>query len=177
MKMGQFMCLGNLQHLRNRFGNGYAIKVKVVGDNVDNIKTQLMSDLPGIEIQDQHNEVLFCNVPFSHSSTDGRNSTQLPYNLAHVFEILNKKKEQKIIESYSVTQTTLEQIFVQLAGEDEDILSDQKDNKNKQSKKFYLFYSFENNIIYIIIVVVFCYNNNFKFFFLFLAIPPMTTRL
>ncbi|CAF1369748.1 unnamed protein product, partial [Rotaria sordida] len=133
MKMGQFMCLGNLQHLRNRFGNGYAIKVKVVGDNVDNIKTQLMSDLPGIEIQDQHNEVLFCNVPFSHSSTDGRNSTQLPYNLAHVFEILNKKKEQKIIESYSVTQTTLEQIFVQLAGEDEDILSDQKDNKNKQT--------------------------------------------
>jgi hypothetical protein len=29
-----------------------------------------------------------------------------------------------MIESYSVTQTTLEQIFVQLAGEDEDASSD-----------------------------------------------------
>ncbi|CAF1258424.1 unnamed protein product [Rotaria sp. Silwood1] len=131
MKMGQFMCLGNLQHLRNRFGNGYAVKVKVAGDNVDNVKVELMSDLPGLEIQDQHNEVLFCNVPFSYSSTDEENPTKLPYNLASVFEILNGKKEHKIIESYSVTQTTLEQIFVQLAGEDEDASSDRRDNNEQ----------------------------------------------
>ena len=40
MKMGQFMCLGNLQHLRNRFGNGYAVQVKVAGDDMEKIKVE-----------------------------------------------------------------------------------------------------------------------------------------
>ena len=39
-------------------------------------------------------------------------------NLALVFELLSAKKEQNVIENYSVTQTTLEQIFVRLAGHD-----------------------------------------------------------
>lgn len=51
MKMGQFMCLGNLQHLRNRFGNGYGVKIKVGTDTVENIKADLVATLPGIEIQ------------------------------------------------------------------------------------------------------------------------------
>jgi hypothetical protein len=68
--------------------------------------------------------MLFCNVPLSYPASNEPNSTSLPFNLARVFEILNTRKEQKMIESYSVTQTTLEQIFVQLAGEDEDASSD-----------------------------------------------------
>ena len=124
MKAGQFMCLGRLQHLRNRFGNGYAVQVKVAGDDVDKVKADLIANLPGIEIQDQHNEVLFCNVPFSSMMSNGRNPTNSSFNLARVFEVLNARKQQKLIESYSVTQTTLEQIFVQLAGEDEDASSE-----------------------------------------------------
>ncbi|CAF1240137.1 unnamed protein product [Adineta steineri] len=116
MKTGQFMCLGSLQHLRNRFSTGYAVQVKVAIDDVEKIKEDLISNLPGIEIQAQHNEMLFCNIPFSNDN----NQMQLSFNLGHVFGILNSRKEQKLIESYSVTQTTLEQIFVQLAGEDED---------------------------------------------------------
>lgn len=136
MKTGQFMCLGNLQHLRNRFGNGYAVKVKVAGDDVEKIKRDLRTNLPGIEIQDQHNEVLFCNVPFSSMISNGRNQTNGSFNLARVFEVLNARKEQKMIESYSVTQTTLEQIFVQLAGEDEDEdTSSEPTENNEQSKK------------------------------------------
>ncbi|CAF4320297.1 unnamed protein product, partial [Rotaria sp. Silwood2] len=59
------------------------------------------------------------------------NSSKSSFNLGRVFEILNARQEPKIIESYSVTQTTLEQIFVQLAGEDEDLSSDQ-DQNNEQ---------------------------------------------
>ncbi|UJR09005.1 hypothetical protein I4U23_013254 [Adineta vaga] len=120
MKTGQFMCLGKLQHLRHRFGNGYAIQVKVAGDDVEKVKGDLSSNLPGIEVQEQHNEVLFCNLPSTPSSSNDKNQAQSSFNLGRVFEILNTQKERKVIESYSVTQTTLEQIFVQLAGEDED---------------------------------------------------------
>jgi len=139
MKTGQFVCLGNLQHLRHRFGTGYAVQIKVAGDDVEKVKADLVSNLPGIEIQDQHNEMLFCNVPFLSTTSDGENQTNLPFNLARVFEILNTRKEQKMIESYSVTQTTLEQIFVQLAGEDEDTSSIPSENSVEQSKKLLLF--------------------------------------
>jgi ABC-type uncharacterized transport system ATPase subunit len=134
MKTGQFVCLGNLQHLRNRFGNGYAVQVKVAGDDVERVKEDLRANLPGIEIEAQHNEMLFCNVPFSSMTSNEGNQTNVPFNLARVFEILNARKEQKMIESYSVTQTTLEQIFVQLAGEDEDTSSGPTVN-NEQSNK------------------------------------------
>jgi hypothetical protein len=67
------------------------------------------------------------------TSNEG-NQRNTPFNLARVFEILNARKEQKMIESYSVTQTTLEQIFVQLAGEDEDTSSGPTVN-NEQSNK------------------------------------------
>ena len=120
MKTGQFMCLGNLQHLRNRFGNGYAVQVKVADRDIERVKFDLISNLPGIEIQDQHNEVLFCNVPFTAMTSRERSANSRSFNLAHVFQTLNERKERTVIESYSVTQTTLEQIFVQLAGEDED---------------------------------------------------------
>lgn len=59
-----------------------------------------------------------------YSSSDQQNSNRVPYNLAHVFQVLNQRKEQKMIESYSVSHTTLEQIFVQLAGEDEETQAD-----------------------------------------------------
>ncbi|CAF2594951.1 unnamed protein product [Rotaria sp. Silwood2] len=63
------------------------------------------------------------------------NSSKSFFNLSRVFEILNARQEQKIIESYSVTQTTLEQIFVQLAGEDEDLSSDQDQNNEQIVEK------------------------------------------
>lgn len=49
-------------------------------------------------------------------------------------EILNQRKEQKLIESYSVNQTSLEQIFVQLAGEDEEQIKERE--KNQQEGKY-----------------------------------------
>ncbi|CAF2146243.1 unnamed protein product [Rotaria magnacalcarata] len=133
MNKGQFMCLGNLQHLRTRFGNGYAVKIKVAGDDIEGVKENLIASLPGIEVQDQYNEMLFCNLPFSYSLTNEANARKLPYNLGRVFEVLNQKKEQKIIESYSVSQTTLEQIFVQLAGEDEEAIRDKRGNNQNNA--------------------------------------------
>ncbi len=45
------MCLGNLQHLRNRFGRGYAVQIKVAGEDIQKVKDDLVLSLPGIEIQ------------------------------------------------------------------------------------------------------------------------------
>jgi hypothetical protein len=74
--------------------------------------------------------MLYCTVPFSASNAaQQRVKSGRFMSLSHVFEWFNKKKEERTIESYSLTQTTLEQIFVQVAGDDEDDNSDE--NKKK----------------------------------------------
>ncbi|CAF3375151.1 unnamed protein product [Rotaria sp. Silwood1] len=126
------MCLGNLQHLKNRFGDGYAVQVKVSIDKVQKIKDDLTSFFPEIEIQDQHDGMLFCNIPFSSTSSSplkDKNATTSTFNLVRIFAMLNAQKNQKLIESYSLSQTTLEQIFVRLAGDDEDNISTISSNK------------------------------------------------
>ena len=50
MKAGQFMCLGNLQRLKNRFGNGYALRVKGYSANIDRLKDELQSMVPGLRM-------------------------------------------------------------------------------------------------------------------------------
>jgi hypothetical protein len=136
MKLGQFVCLGSLQRLKNRFGHGYAVQVKVPINTTNRFKDELIFNLPGIEIEgknllffttilsilnklEQHNGMLYCNVPIS-SLTDRQQSETRQYNLADVFKFFNDKREQNKIESYSITQTTLEQIFVRLAGQDQE---------------------------------------------------------
>ncbi|CAF4147319.1 unnamed protein product [Rotaria sp. Silwood2] len=129
MKLGQFMCLGNLQRLKNRFGNGYAVQVKLPLQDINLFKEELMLTLPGVKIDEQHNGILFCTVPFSAINSSRNIASTYSLKLGHVFDLFNKKKEEKSIESYSITQTTLEQIFVHLAGEDQYINTDE--NKNK----------------------------------------------
>jgi len=51
MKLGQFVCLGNLQRLKNRFGNGYAVRIKVPLKDIDLFKEELKLSLPGVQIQ------------------------------------------------------------------------------------------------------------------------------
>lgn len=51
MKLGQFVCLGSLQRLKNRFGHGYAAQVKVPINTMNKFKDELMLRLPGIEIE------------------------------------------------------------------------------------------------------------------------------
>jgi hypothetical protein len=50
MKRGQFLCLGNLEHLKNRFGNGYVVEVKISFDKINQFKDDLFQTFPGIEI-------------------------------------------------------------------------------------------------------------------------------
>ncbi|CAF0884648.1 unnamed protein product [Didymodactylos carnosus] len=119
MKLGQFRCLGGLQHLKNKFGKGYGVIIKANTNDIEAFKANLRENLPGIQFDDEHNGMLFCNVPFDTKRSANINTTaNSSFNLARVFQLLNQKKDLKEIESYSVTQTTLEQIFVRLAGQD-----------------------------------------------------------
>jgi hypothetical protein len=77
--------------------------------------------------------MLFCTVPFSSINSSQNYNGAHSVHLAHIFDLFNKKKEEKSIESYSITQTTLEQIFIRLSGEDQYVDMDVDKNEEPQN--------------------------------------------
>uniref|UniRef100_A0A671M5I8 P-type phospholipid transporter n=1 Tax=Sinocyclocheilus anshuiensis TaxID=1608454 RepID=A0A671M5I8_9TELE len=99
MVNGRFRCLGSVQHLKNRFGDGYTIILRVAGPDPDlqPVMKFIESELPGSTLKEKHRNMLQYQLPSSLTS------------LAHIFSILAKNKEFLRIEDYSVSQTTLDQ--------------------------------------------------------------------
>uniref|UniRef100_A0A8C2GCE9 P-type phospholipid transporter n=1 Tax=Cyprinus carpio TaxID=7962 RepID=A0A8C2GCE9_CYPCA len=100
MVNGRFRCLGSVQHLKNRFGDGYTIILRVAGPDPDlqPVMKFIESELPGSTLKEKHRNMLQYQLPSSLTS------------LAHIFSILAKNREFLSIEDYSVSQTTLDQV-------------------------------------------------------------------
>jgi len=103
---GQLACLGTIQHLKSKFGQGYTVEIKVrsmPGDGngiaIHNVQTFLLS-------QTQFN-VQVREVSYSTGSFQVRQGTP-----ADLFELLEQNKQRLNIETYTISQTTLEQIFL-----------------------------------------------------------------
>ncbi|XP_071314730.1 phospholipid-transporting ATPase ABCA1b isoform X1 [Trachinotus anak] len=110
MVNGRFRCLGSVQHLKNRFGDGYTIILRVAGPDPDLLPVMkfIESELSGSTLKEKHRNMLQYQLPSSLTS------------LTHIFSILAKNKEMLRIEDYSVTQTTLDQVFVNFAKDQSD---------------------------------------------------------
>ncbi|XP_070693444.1 phospholipid-transporting ATPase ABCA1b [Pempheris klunzingeri] len=110
MVNGRFRCLGSVQHLKNRFGDGYTIILRVGGPDADLLPVMkfIESELSGSTLKEKHRNMLQYQLPSSLTS------------LTHIFSILAKNKETLRIEDYSVTQTTLDQVFVNFAKDQSD---------------------------------------------------------
>ncbi|KAJ3614038.1 hypothetical protein NHX12_017615 [Muraenolepis orangiensis] len=116
MVNGRFRCLGSVQHLKNRFGDGYTIILRVAGPDPDlrPVMGFIEQELPGSTLKEKHRNMLQYQLPSSLTS------------LARIFSLLSGHKEALSIEDYSVSQTTLDQVFVNFAKDqsDEDHLKD-----------------------------------------------------
>nr|XP_028568784.1 ATP-binding cassette sub-family A member 1-like [Podarcis muralis] len=123
MVNGRFRCLGSVQHLKNRFGDGYTIIVRIAGANPDLKPVQDFFELafPGSVLKEKHCNMLQYQLPSSQSS------------LARIFSILSQNKKRFHIEDYSVSQTTLDQVFVNFAKDqsDDDHTKDLSLHKNQ----------------------------------------------
>uniref|UniRef100_A0A8C8M9Z5 P-type phospholipid transporter n=1 Tax=Oncorhynchus tshawytscha TaxID=74940 RepID=A0A8C8M9Z5_ONCTS len=104
MVNGRFQCLGSVQHLKNRFGDGYTIVLRLSGtkppEDPCTVDTYIKGSFPGIELKERHQNVLQYQLP-SHSCS-----------LARVFDVLSNNHKELGIADYSVSQTTLDQVEV-----------------------------------------------------------------
>ncbi|CAF4386340.1 unnamed protein product, partial [Rotaria sp. Silwood2] len=106
MVKGQLACLGTIQHLKSKFGQGYTIEIKVrsISDDtniapIHNVQSLLLSQKQyHVEIKETTNSTGLFHI-----------SQTTP---AELFQLIEENKQQLNIETYTISQTTLEQIFL-----------------------------------------------------------------
>ncbi|XP_056591567.1 phospholipid-transporting ATPase ABCA1 isoform X2 [Triplophysa dalaica] len=110
MVNGRFQCLGSVQHLKNRFGDGYTIILRLSAPAKEPcpVDAYIKNSFPGIQLKESHQNVLQYQL-LSQSCS-----------LARVFEVLSNTYGELGIAEYSVSQTTLDQVFVNFAKEQTD---------------------------------------------------------
>jgi ATP-binding cassette subfamily A (ABC1) protein 3 len=143
MVNGEFKSLGSAQHLKNKFGSGYTLSIKAMrsplgpdGTTVYRTNVPTLGDLgPSLSLcsftLSRIDERVFNSV-FPGATVleehDGYATINLPSNglsWSEIFRKLEEHKEYLGIEDYSVSQTTLEQVFLDVAKHQHVIPEDQ----------------------------------------------------
>lgn len=112
MVSGRMKCLGSAQHLKSRFGMGYQIEIRCLASRAKDC-------------------ISLCESIFSSSSSSSsctsscivdeihggfiRLKVSNDIDLAHAFQALEESKVLYNIYDYSISQCTLEQVFIQFA--------------------------------------------------------------
>uniref|UniRef100_A0A1B6M106 ABCA1-4-like C-terminal R2 regulatory domain-containing protein n=1 Tax=Graphocephala atropunctata TaxID=36148 RepID=A0A1B6M106_9HEMI len=105
MVAGQMKCIGSAPFLKQQFGQGYTVKVKLQsaqsGDALTMLKQEMMSLFENSSIKDEHLGLLDYHIPDPSLA------------LSELFQNMERlKSRHNIIEDYNVSDTTLEQVFM-----------------------------------------------------------------
>jgi len=111
MVNGKFKCLGSTQHLKNKFGEGYMVALRVKGSfpDLEPVKRYFEENFPDAVLKERHHNLLQYQI---HSSSR--------VVLSDIFACLENCEEGMNIEDFSVSQTTLENVFINFAREQMD---------------------------------------------------------
>ncbi|KAK3089434.1 hypothetical protein FSP39_003578, partial [Pinctada imbricata] len=110
MVNGELKCLGTSQLLKQKYGDGYTVTLYTYG--LSTIKHDIIEMFnvcfPGSQCTIHHQEVLQVNIPNSKTS------------VAQIIKVLEDHKERCNIQHYSVSQTTLMNVFLNFARDQSD---------------------------------------------------------
>jgi ABC-type multidrug transport system ATPase subunit len=108
MKEGQLQCLGTPQHLKTKYGSGWAVSARLantgggIPPDTTAIKAALSAAFPDAVLEKD----VFGEVGYT---------VEKGTPLSTIFSTLESVKVSLNIEDYSVTQTSLEQVFLKFA--------------------------------------------------------------
>jgi len=122
MVNGCFRCLGSTQHLKNRFGDGYTIKIRLKS-SLDSIIDQTILDCfsSNFILKERHINILQYEIAEQYVS------------LKDIFSKLENLLINERINDYSVSQNTLDNVFVNFVRDQSDTL--QRTNKISKRKQ------------------------------------------
>jgi ABC-type multidrug transport system ATPase subunit len=123
MVNGMLKVLGSPQHLKSVHGGGYRIELKGP-EETSAQAAQLVSRLfPGVKLLEAHGGFQVFEMASATGSGGTRTATAgaaAPFRLGPVFQALDKAKSDLKLERYSLSQTTLEQVFLNIAEQQEE---------------------------------------------------------
>uniref|UniRef100_A0A3Q2QA05 P-type phospholipid transporter n=1 Tax=Fundulus heteroclitus TaxID=8078 RepID=A0A3Q2QA05_FUNHE len=102
MVNGTFKCLGTIQHLKYKFGDGYVVTMKIkaakagLSPELEPVESFMENSFPGCVQREKHYNTLQYEIASS--------------SLARIFQLVVANKDRLSIEDYSVSQTTLDQV-------------------------------------------------------------------
>ena len=109
MVNGQYKCLGSPQHLKGKFGEGYTLLARVGPKDEHSmpdpqpLMNYIEQSFPGCILKDIHQGMVNYHI------------TDTSLHWAAIFGTMERAKRTFNIEDYSVSQTTLEQVFINFA--------------------------------------------------------------
>ncbi|MBZ3879909.1 ATP-binding cassette sub-family A member 12 [Sciurus carolinensis] len=105
MVNGRFQCIGSLQHIKSRFGRGFTVKVHLKNNKVsmETLTRFMQLHFPKTYLKDQHLSMLEYHVPVTAGG------------VANIFDLLETNKAALNITNFLVSQTTLEEVFINFA--------------------------------------------------------------
>ncbi|XP_077184465.1 cholesterol transporter ABCA5 [Paroedura picta] len=107
---GKLRCIGTVQHLKSKFGRGYFLEIKLKDTKQkERLQREVLHIFPNANRQESFSSVLAYKIP-----------KEDVHSLALSFSKLEEAKHAFNIEEYSFSQATLEQVFVELAKEQEE---------------------------------------------------------
>mmetsp|Transcript_17002 Transcript_17002/g.34417 ORF Transcript_17002/g.34417 Transcript_17002/m.34417 type:complete len:1751 (-) Transcript_17002:590-5842(-) len=106
---GRMRCLGSEQHLRHRYGDGYQVDIRLKDleeikkneESVRALKSWMMKDFKGAEVVEDQTLSLKFRLP-----------KNLGMSLGKAFALIESKTESLNITEYSLSEMSLEQIFI-----------------------------------------------------------------
>lgn len=103
MVNGRLKCLGSPQHLKTKFGEGFTVIAKIGGSDTTQIKEYIEETFPGSVLKDEHLGMVHYHI------TDTR------VTWSQIFGAVERVKMEYDIEDYNISQTTLDQVFLNFA--------------------------------------------------------------
>nr|DBA27570.1 TPA: hypothetical protein GDO54_008045 [Pyxicephalus adspersus] len=113
MVSGQLRYIGSVQHLKSKFGRHYNLELKLDADSgpqqMEILHREILKHFPNACRQESFASLMSYKVP----KEDVQSLAQAFFNLGQVKRTFN-------VEEYSFSQSTLEQVFIELAKEQEE---------------------------------------------------------
>uniref|UniRef100_A0A7S1VG15 ABC transporter domain-containing protein n=1 Tax=Grammatophora oceanica TaxID=210454 RepID=A0A7S1VG15_9STRA len=108
MVKGQLLCLGTVQYLKTKYLDGYTIDIQcesgATESEIDEVVSKVATNaLPGSEISERHGRFLRFDMPSLSS-----------LGLGETFRRLQQLREESSVDNYSISQCSLEQVFIKL---------------------------------------------------------------
>lgn len=109
MVSGKLRCIGSIQHLKSKFGKDYLLEMKVKRPaQAEPLHREVLRHFPQAARQERYSSLMVYKLP-----------VQDVRPLAQAFFVLEKVKQSFDLEEYSLSQSTLEQVFLELSKEQE----------------------------------------------------------